>query len=113
MSEEGYTTVFHPGNEGVTIHEQGTITISTSEPLVLQGCKSNIEKLWMVLVETDEAIQEKTHIVYSLPQIPQTITWLHAAAGYPVKNTWIGTIKAGNFVTWARTHGSNSQETLP
>jgi hypothetical protein len=52
MSEAGYITVFHLGNEGVTIHKQGTITISTS-----QGCKSNTEKLWMVLAETDEEIQ--------------------------------------------------------
>jgi hypothetical protein len=62
MSEEGYTTVFHLGNEGVTIHKQGTITISTSEPPVLQGwCNSNTKKLWTVLAETDEAIQEETH----------------------------------------------------
>jgi hypothetical protein len=27
MSEEGYTTAFHLGNKGVTIHKQGTITI--------------------------------------------------------------------------------------
>jgi hypothetical protein len=94
MSEEGYITVFNPADEGVTIHKQGTITISTSEPPVLQGCKSNTEKLWTVLVEMDEAIQEETHSMYSLPSIPQTITYLHAAAGYPVKDTWINAIKA-------------------
>ena len=25
ISQEGYTTVFHPGEEGVTIHKPGTI----------------------------------------------------------------------------------------
>jgi hypothetical protein len=87
MSEEGYTTVFHPSNEGVNIHKQGTIIISSSQPLVLQGCKSNTEKLLMVLAEMDEEIQEETHNEYSLPSIPQTITYLYAAAGYPVENT--------------------------
>jgi hypothetical protein len=33
--------------------------------------------------------------VYSLPSIH-----LHAAAGFPVKETWIDAIKYGNFVTW-------------
>jgi hypothetical protein len=40
MAEEGYTTIFHPGEEGVTIHKEGTVTISTSKPPVLQGFKN-------------------------------------------------------------------------
>ncbi len=39
ISLEGYTTVFHPGEEGVTIHKPGTIKIITNEPPVLQGYK--------------------------------------------------------------------------
>jgi hypothetical protein len=38
LSEEGYTTIFHPKNEGVTIHKKGTLTITTNKPPVLQGC---------------------------------------------------------------------------
>ncbi len=38
--------------------------------------------------------------MYSLPSIPQTVTYLHAAARYPVEVTWINASKAGNFVTW-------------
>ncbi len=43
MSEEGYTTIFHPGEEGVSIHKKDTLTITTSKPPVLQGCKNNQE----------------------------------------------------------------------
>ncbi len=32
MSEEGYTTIFHLGEEGVSIHKKGTLTITTSKP---------------------------------------------------------------------------------
>jgi hypothetical protein len=39
MSEQGHTTIFHPGEEGKSIHKQGTLTITTSKPPVLQGCK--------------------------------------------------------------------------
>ncbi len=38
MAKEGYTTIFHPGEEGVTVHKKGTVTIATTEPPVLQGC---------------------------------------------------------------------------
>jgi hypothetical protein len=30
----------------------------------------------------------------------QTIKYLHAAAGYPVEDTWINAINAGNYNTW-------------
>ena len=36
MLEEGYTTIFHPGEDGVTIHKEGTIIITTSEPPVIK-----------------------------------------------------------------------------
>ncbi len=35
--------------------------------------------------------------VYSLPSIPQTIRYLHVAAGFPTKNPWIKAIKHGNY----------------
>jgi hypothetical protein len=39
MAEEGYTTVFHPGDEGVTVHKKGTITIAITKPPIFQGYK--------------------------------------------------------------------------
>jgi hypothetical protein len=54
MAEEEYTTMFHPGDEGVTIHKEETVTISTSKIPVLQGCKSYTEKLWMLSVSKDK-----------------------------------------------------------
>ncbi len=35
--------------------------------------------------------------VYSLPLIPQTIRYLHAAAGFPTKDPWIKVIKHRNY----------------
>ena len=37
VADEGYTTVFHPRKEGVTIHREGTITITMTEAPDLQG----------------------------------------------------------------------------
>jgi hypothetical protein len=39
MAEEGYTTIFHMGEEGVTIHKPGTVSIAMMEPSIIQGCK--------------------------------------------------------------------------
>jgi hypothetical protein len=73
MSEEGYTAIFHPGEEGVSIHQKGTLTVTTSEPPVLQGCNSNQEKLRTVSGNLNDQISEEANNAYSLPSIPQTI----------------------------------------
>jgi hypothetical protein len=56
--------------------------------------------------------------VYNLPSTAQAIKFLHAAAGYPVKETWISAINFGNYVTWlgltakaVRRHFPESDET--
>eukprot|EP00804_Cyclotella_cryptica_P024317 CCRYP_015305-RA/>CCRYP_015305-RA protein AED:0.21 eAED:0.21 QI:0/0/0/1/1/1/2/0/741 len=38
--------------------------------------------------------------VYELPSIEQTIRYLHAAAGFPTKTTWMAAIRRGNYNTW-------------
>ena len=45
------------------------------------------------------------HTIYAsagyIPRaIPDLITYLHAAAGYPVKQTWIRAIKQGHYIGW-------------
>ena len=37
---------------------------------------------------------------YSLPSIEQAIRYLHAAVGYPTKETWTKAIRMGFFITW-------------
>jgi hypothetical protein len=100
MSENGYTTIFRPGNEGVTIHEKGALTIMTTEPPVLQGCNKKGENLWTVSATATDNECKKIANVYGLPSVNQTIKYLHAAAGSPVKDTWVKAINAGNYTTW-------------
>ena len=118
MLEEGYKTVFCPREEGVTIHKEGTINITTSEPPVLTGEKSNEAKLWTISTSDNQVIKEEVNNVYRLPLIPHTIRYLHATAGHPVKNTCLDAINARNYVTWpgltttaVRKHFPDSDET--
>jgi hypothetical protein len=69
MSEEGYTAIFHPDEEGVSIHKKGTFAITTNNPPVLQGCKSNQEKLWMVSAQQNDQISKEANNVYVNPQM--------------------------------------------
>ncbi len=39
MAEEGYTTIFYLGEDGVTMHKTGTLTINMTEQPILRGCK--------------------------------------------------------------------------
>jgi len=95
LSEEGYTTIFHLENEGVTVHEKGTLTIATSSPPVLQGCKEKEDNLWTVSTNEEQG-KEEANNAYNLPSTKQSIRYLHAAAGFPVESEWIKAIKAGN-----------------
>jgi hypothetical protein len=44
--------------------------------------------------------KEQANNAYNLPSISQTVEYLHAAAGFPVKDTRIKVIKAENYNTW-------------
>jgi hypothetical protein len=100
MAENGYTTIFHEGNKGVTIHKSGTLTITTSEPPVLRGNKPTGSNLWTVLTEENKPKCEEANNLYDLSLTKESIRYLHASAGHPVKDTWPKAINAENFTTW-------------
>jgi hypothetical protein len=72
MAKEGYTTIFHPGEEGVTIHKPGTVSITTTEPPILQRCKAKGAKLWVISAD-DKTTKEQANNAYGLPLISQTV----------------------------------------
>ena len=71
-------------------------------------------------VEIREHLQasiERTHDtmnnVYELPSIEQSIRYLHAAAGYPVKSTWLKAIRQGNYTSWPLINVKNVNKHFP
>ena len=40
------------------------------------------------------------HSVYDLPSVEALVRYMHAAAGFPVRYTWIRSIQKRNFATW-------------
>jgi hypothetical protein len=113
MAENGYTTIFQPGDEGVMIHKKGTLTITTSEHPMLQGCKKKGAKLWTVSAAATDNECKKVANVYDVSSINQTIKYLHAAAGYPVEDIWVKAINAGNYTTWLEMTATAAHKHFP
>ena len=56
-----------------------------------------------------EAIQN----VYKLPSIESAVRYLHAAAGFPTKATWLKSIQDGNYLTWPLITITNMHKYFP
>ena len=59
MAQEGCTTIFHPGEKGVTIQEKGSLQIIMTKAPVLHGHKINGDKLWTVSGQIEMNKQEE------------------------------------------------------
>jgi hypothetical protein len=53
------------------------------------------------------------HNVYELPSLEPTICYLHAAAGFPPKSTWLKAIRQGNYSTWPLINAKNVAKYFP
>ena len=55
----------------------------------------------MIIDNTEQVgFRQKVNNVYNKPSTKESVCYLHAAAGFPVKESWIVAIKAGNYTTW-------------
>jgi len=72
LANNGYTTVFLPGNDGVNVFRADDVVISSTAPPALQGWWDG-RGLWMVPVADDTAISPGLDVaetamgVYELP----------------------------------------------
>jgi hypothetical protein len=72
LANNGYTTVFLPGQEGVNVFHANDVDISSTAPPALQGWRDN-RGLWMVSVTGETTISQNIDVaetamsVYDLP----------------------------------------------
>ena len=50
---------------------------------------------------------------YDLPNVEALVRYVHVAAGFPVKSTWLDAIKAGNFASWSGLTYQNASKYCP
>jgi hypothetical protein len=113
LANAGYITIFHSRNSGVTIHDD----IQTCKPAVLQGwrdqtglcqldCKdkqTNHTKKKVAAPGRQPSTTDRTDSaanVYTLPSIKHVINFLHAAAGFPTKDSWLEAISKRYYRSW-------------
>eukprot|EP00956_Cyclotella_meneghiniana_P007409 scaffold10112_cov34-Cyclotella_meneghiniana.AAC.2 len=105
LANNGYTTIFHPYDEGVTVHDANTFELTFNAPPVLQGCR-NTAGLWTVPITDHATISQSLNVdeaamnVYELPSTKEVVRFLHAALGFPTKATLLTAAKKGNLITF-------------
>ena len=71
------------------------------------------ERVRDYLKTTVEQKEEAINNVYEIPSLEQAIRYLHAAAGYPTKATWLKAIRRGNYSTWPLITVTNVHKYFP
>eukprot|EP00804_Cyclotella_cryptica_P021036 CCRYP_019785-RA/>CCRYP_019785-RA protein AED:0.43 eAED:0.49 QI:0/0/0/1/1/1/2/0/149 len=71
------------------------------------------EEIRSLLASSSTREQHTILNVYELPSIQQTIWYLHAAAGFPAKTTWMAAIWRGNYDTWPLVTNANVHKHFP
>ena len=78
----------------------------SNRPILTGWREASGSRLWRIPITENPNPQTSpspTHIAtnaYTIPTTKELIAYYHAAAGYPVKSTWLAAIKAGNYATW-------------
>jgi hypothetical protein len=57
--------------------------------------------------------QEYLYNVYELPSVKPTIWYLHGAAGFPTKTSWLKAIRKGNYLSWPLINVKNVAKHFP
>ena len=108
----GYTTVFHSGYGGVTVHWSDDTVIKVTKEAILQGWRDE-SGLWRVPIK-DEVENENTdtllidrpapehtvHNVYELASTEKTIRYLYAALGFTTKATMLKVVQNKWLSSW-------------
>jgi hypothetical protein len=119
MVDKDYIVVFD--KKSAKTYDATTTTISASEKPILKAPRCTSTGLWLMPLETDRnkendghhygnierdktsnigGVPERANAIFKLPSTHQTILYHHASAGFPVKETFLDAVRAGNYATW-------------
>jgi hypothetical protein len=128
LADAKYITVYD--EEEVNVYDGKTTTILPTKAAVLTGWRDKLTGLWRVPLrqqvdnvntDTQQLSNEQSHAiteevasnVYDLPSTERVIRYLHAAAGFPTKSTWLKAIKLAFFATWPMINVKNVTKHFP
>jgi hypothetical protein len=107
LADAGYTMIFK--NEGAAIYDDYTANIISSQPPVLNADRCPHTGLWKLQLDDlnmepnkNPPMHNAINVIFDLLSARQSFLWYHAAAGFPVKETFIKAIRNGNYATWPK-----------
>jgi hypothetical protein len=89
-----------------------TTTITALEEPIIVALQCKDTGLWKMELDLDFKILGREHpeqfvagvdeanAIFDLPNTRQSLMYFHAAAGFPVKKTFLDTVHARNYATW-------------
>jgi hypothetical protein len=110
LADYGYIAVF---DKTEARNYDGTTTMITAsgEPIIVAP-RCNNTGLWKMELNLDYedlgtacpaqfiAGVDEANAIFDLPNYCQTLQYLHALAGFQVKETFLAAVRAGNYATW-------------
>ena len=118
FADSGYTTIFHPLGQKVTVHDINLFKLTMSKPALLKGWRK-AEKLWTVPLANDTPVSPSLNIneaamsVYELPSMKEVVRFQHAALGFPTKAMLLTAIWHGNLITFPGLTTANITKYFP
>ena len=109
----------------VTFTCEAVIVQYQQDTLVLTGwSEASGSRLWRIALNPGESnVTSMSHdanmatlaaySAYDIPRVAALISYFHAAAGYPVRSTWLKSISAGNYSSWPGLTISNATKYCP
>ena len=110
LADNGYKMIFHPYQEGVTIHDEDNATITITKDALLQEWRdtqdlwhfpliNDITNLATHTIDLDRpASSVAINSVYELPTAEHMVRYLHATLGFPIKATLLTPPHKGNLL---------------
>ena len=101
-----------------------TVFYKDNQCILLKGWQDTTDaKLWRFSLRPEDYPVSSIHPyapappaslnAHNLPSVGALVRYLHAAAGFSVKSTWLAAIKSGNFSTWPGLTYTNASKYFP
>ena len=109
----------------VTFSRDAVVVCDATNRTILTGWREEqAPYLWLIALLPDNADIPEVHQdasrvslvlyrVYDLPSVEALVRYFHAAAGFPVRYTWLDAIKAGNYASWPGLTLNNAKKYCP
>jgi hypothetical protein len=109
LADAGYTTVFN--KNGTAIYDDKTTTVTATNPPILESECCKHTGMWTLNLNPETTISnqevptappETLNVIFDLPSARKTFLWYHTSVGFPTKETFVDTVRKGNYDTWPK-----------